>query len=63
VTDGDRGAAHRRPRRPAPGIPQLAPRRLVKPFPPADVLDADRVETIHQASDEYLDRRKSEIAG
>ena len=63
MTMGDRGPARRRPRRPAPGIAQLPPRRLVNPFPPAEVLSADQVETIHDASLSILRDTGIEVLG
>ncbi len=63
MTMDDRGALRRRPRRTAPGIPQLPPRRLVNPFPPAEVLSADQVEAIHRASLEILRDTGIEVLG
>ncbi len=63
MTMDERGAVRRRPRRAAPGIPQLPPRRLVNPFPPAEVLSADQVEAIHLASLEILRDTGIEVLG
>jgi trimethylamine--corrinoid protein Co-methyltransferase len=43
-------AIRRRRRRVDDHVPQLAPHHLRNPFPPLEVLSADQVETIHQAS-------------
>jgi trimethylamine--corrinoid protein Co-methyltransferase len=59
----ERGAVRRRPRRAAPGLVQLPPRRLVNPFPPATVLAGDQVEAIHRASLEILRDTGIELLG
>ncbi len=63
MTMDERGAVRRRPRRAAPGIPQVPPRRLVNPFPPVEVLSADQVEAIHHASLEILRDTGIEVLG
>ena len=53
TSDAAAGAAHairRRARRVDDHVPQLSPRLLHNPFPPIEVLSADQVETIHEAS-------------
>lgn len=56
-------AVRRRPRRAAPGIPQLPWRPLVNPFRPLEVLSADQVETIHVASLRILSEIGVEVMG
>lgn len=63
MTADARQAGRRRPRRTAGGVPQLPPRRLVNPFPPLEVLSADHVEAIHQASLTILRDTGLEVLG
>jgi trimethylamine--corrinoid protein Co-methyltransferase len=54
---------HRRPRRVSGGIRQLPWRRLVSPYRPVEILSADQVETIHQASLRILAEIGMEVLG
>ncbi len=63
MSDNQRPAPRRRPRRAAGGVPQLPPRRLVNPFPPLEVLSADQVEAIHGASLAILRDTGLEVLG
>ena len=56
-------APRRRPRRVASGIEQLPWRRLVNPYRPIEILSADQVETIHQASLRILAEIGMEVLG
>jgi trimethylamine--corrinoid protein Co-methyltransferase len=53
----------RRPRRGAPGLAQLPWRTLVNPFRPLEILSADQVETVHQASLRILSEIGVEVLG
>ena len=53
----------RRPRRASSGIEQLPWRRLVNPYRPVEILSADQVETIHQASLRILAEIGMEVLG
>ena len=53
----------RRPRRAAPGLAQLPWRTLVNPFRPLEILTADHVEAIHQASLRILSEIGMEVLG
>ncbi len=63
MTSAERGPGRRRPRRRVPGVAQLPPRRLVNPFRPVEILSADQVEAIHQASLEILRDTGIEVLG
>jgi len=54
---------HRRPRRAAPGLQQLAWRRLTNPFEPLRLLSDDQVEAIHRASLRILSEIGVEVLG
>lgn len=56
-------AHRRRPRRAAAGLEQLPWRRLRNPFRPVEVLSADAVEAIHQASLRILSEVGMEVLG
>jgi trimethylamine--corrinoid protein Co-methyltransferase len=56
-------AVRRRPRRAAPGIPQLPWRRLTNPFRPLEVLSVDHLEAIHLASLRILSEIGVEVLG
>jgi trimethylamine--corrinoid protein Co-methyltransferase len=56
-------AHRRRPRRVGGGIPQVPWRRLRNPFRPVEILSADQVEAIHQASLRILSEIGMEVLG
>ncbi|MDN5927429.1 MAG: trimethylamine methyltransferase family protein, partial [Hyphomicrobiales bacterium] len=53
--------AHKNAHRGAAPIPQLAPRRVVNPYPPMQLLSADQVEAIHDASMHILENFGIEV--
>jgi trimethylamine--corrinoid protein Co-methyltransferase len=53
----------RRPRRAAPGVATLPWRTLVNPFRPLEILSADQVEAIHDASLRILSEIGMEVLG
>ncbi|MFI5200270.1 MAG: trimethylamine methyltransferase family protein, partial [Candidatus Limnocylindrales bacterium] len=63
TADSPRENPRRRPRRTAGGIAQLPWRSITNPFRPVEILSADQVETIHQASLRILREIGFEVLG
>jgi trimethylamine--corrinoid protein Co-methyltransferase len=56
-------AHHRRPRRTGGRLAQVPWRRLVNPYRPVEILSAEQVETVHQASLRILSEIGMEVLG
>lgn len=61
MTEHRRRRSDRAPGRGASAIPQLASRRVRNPYPPMQVLSADQVEAIHEASLHILENFGIEV--